>query len=70
MVEAGMPPIEAIKAATVNAADLLGLSDKVGSISKGKFADMVAVDGDPLADIKILQKIAFVMKDGKIYKNQ
>ena len=70
MVEAGMPPIEAIKSATVNAADLLGLSDKVGSIANGKFADIVAVDGDPLADIKILQKIAFVMKDGEIYKNQ
>jgi imidazolonepropionase-like amidohydrolase len=70
MVEAGMPPMEAIKAATVNAADLLGMSDKVGSISKGKFADIVAVDGDPLSDIKTLQKMAFVMKDGKIYTNQ
>ena len=70
MVEAGMPPMEAIKAATVNAADLLGMSDKVGSISKGKFADIVAVDGDPLSDIKTLQKMAFVMKDGKIYANQ
>jgi len=70
MVEAGMPPMEAIKAATVNAADLLGMSNKVGSISKGKFADIVAVDGDPLADITTLQKMAFVMKDGKIYANQ
>ncbi len=70
MVEAGMPALEAIKAATVNAAELLGLSDKVGSINKGKFADIVAVDGNPLTDIKILQQIAFVMKDGKIYKNQ
>ena len=70
MVEAGMPPIEAIKAATVNAADLLGMSNKVGSISKGKFADIVAVDGDPLSDIKTLQKMAFVMKDGKVYSNQ
>lgn len=70
MVEAGMPPMEAIKAATVNAADLLGMSDKVGSISKGKFADIIAVDGDPLSDIKTLQKMAFVMKDGKIYTNQ
>ncbi len=70
MVEAGMPPMEAIKAATTSAADLLGMSDKVGSISKGKFADIVAVDGDPLSDITIMQKMAFVMKDGKIYTNQ
>jgi imidazolonepropionase-like amidohydrolase len=70
MVEAGMPPMDAIKAATTNAADLLGMSDKTGSIAKGKFADIVAVDGDPLADITIMQKMAFVMKDGKIYTNQ
>ena len=70
MVEAGMPPMEAIKAATTSAADLLGMSDKVGSITRGKFADIVAVDGDPLADITIMQKMAFVMKDGKIYTNQ
>jgi len=70
MVEAGMPPMEAIKAATTSAADLLGMSDKIGSISKGKFADIVAVDGDPLTDITILQKMAFVMKEGKIYTNQ
>jgi imidazolonepropionase-like amidohydrolase len=70
MVEAGMPPMEAIKAATTNAADLLGMSDKIGSISKGKFADIVAVDGDPLQDITIMQKMAFVMKEGKIYTNQ
>ena len=70
MVEAGMPPMEAIKAATTSAADLLGMSDKIGSISKGKFADIVAVDGDPLTDITVLQKMAFVMKEGKIYTNQ
>jgi imidazolonepropionase-like amidohydrolase len=70
MVEAGMPPMEAIKAATVNAADLLGMSNKIGSISKGKFADIVAVNGDPLADIKIMTHIAFIMKDGKTYTNQ
>src|SRR5260370_13255944 len=52
MVEAGMPPMEAIKAATTSAADLLGMSDKIGSVTKGKFADIVAVDGDPLTDIK------------------
>jgi len=70
MVEAGMPPMEAIKAATVNAADLLGMSDKIGSVSKGKFADIVAIDGDPLTDIKTMKNMAFVMKEGKIYTNQ
>lgn len=70
MVEAGMPPMEAIKAATVNAADLLGMSDRIGSIGQGKFADIVAVDGDPLADIKTMKNMAFVMKEGKIYTNQ
>lgn len=69
MVEAGMPPMEAIKAATVNAADLLGMSSKIGSITKGKFADIVAVDGDPLTDIKTMRNMAFVMKEGKIYTN-
>jgi len=70
MVEAGMPPMEAIKAATVNAADLLGITDQTGSIVKGKFADIVAVDGDPLVDIRTMKNMAFVMKEGKIYTNQ
>ena len=67
MVEAGMPPMEAIKAATTSAADLLGISDKTGSISKGMFADIIAVDGNPLDDIKVMKNVAFVMKEGKIY---
>jgi imidazolonepropionase-like amidohydrolase len=67
MVEAGMPPIEAIKAATTSAADLLGMSNKIGSITKGKFADIIAVDGDPLLDIKTMKNIAFIMKEGKTY---
>jgi imidazolonepropionase-like amidohydrolase len=67
MVEAGMPPMEAIKAATTSAADLLGISSKTGSINKGKWADIVAVDGDPLADIKVMQHVTFVMKEGKVY---
>jgi imidazolonepropionase-like amidohydrolase len=70
MVEAGMPPMEAIKAATTSAADLLGITAITGSITKGKFADIVAVDGDPLQDIKAMGNMAFVMKEGKIYKNQ
>ncbi|MDB5022675.1 MAG: amidohydrolase family protein, partial [Mucilaginibacter sp.] len=70
MVEAGMSPMEAIKAATTSAADLLGISNKTGSISKGKFADVVAVDGDPLTDIKTMKNMTFVMKEGKIYTDQ
>ena len=70
MVEAGMPPMEAIKAATVNAADLLGINNQTGSIVKGKLADIVAVDGEPLVDIKTMKNMAFVMKEGKIYTNQ
>jgi imidazolonepropionase-like amidohydrolase len=68
MVQAGMPPIKAILAATREAADLLGQSADVGTIQKGRYADLVAVKGDPLADITLLQTITFVMKDGQIYK--
>ena len=70
MVEAGMPPIEAILSATVNASDLLRISDKAGTIEKGKWADIVAVDNNPLDDITELQRIKFVMKDGVIYKEE
>ena len=68
MIEAGMPAMEAIKAATVNAADLLGMRDRLGSIEAGKLADIVAVDGDPLKDATVFGKVVFVMKDGVIYK--
>ncbi len=68
MVEWGMTPTEAIEAATTWAADLLGWSDRVGSVQAGRFADLVAVDGDPLANIAILEHPAFVMKGGVIYK--
>jgi imidazolonepropionase-like amidohydrolase len=68
MVEAGMPPLEAIMAATRNAADLLGKSAILGTIQAGRYADLVAVSGDPLADIKLLSNVSFVMKEGKIYK--
>ena len=68
MVEAGMPPMEAIKAATVNAAELLRVSDELGSIAPGRYADIVAVAGDPLEDITVLENMAFVMKGGEVFR--
>jgi imidazolonepropionase-like amidohydrolase len=68
-VDYGMTPMQAIRTATTTAAELLGWSDRIGSIEPGKFADIVAVAGDPLADIGELEHVAFVMKDGKIYRN-
>jgi len=68
MVKAGMPPMEAIKSATVAAAELLEISDKLGTIEEGMIADIIAVDGNPLKDIKSLMNVIFVMKEGKIYK--
>ena len=70
MIQAGMTPMDAIKAATINAADLLGMKDQLGSIEVGKLADIVAVDGDPLKDPQVFGKIIFVMKDGTVYKQQ
>jgi imidazolonepropionase-like amidohydrolase len=68
MVEAGMPAIEAIKAATVTNAGILGMSDKIGAIAPGMLADIVATDEDPLKNIKTMEKVSFVMKEGVIYK--
>jgi imidazolonepropionase-like amidohydrolase len=68
MVKYGMTPMQAIQAATSSAADLLGHSSEIGSIKPGKFADIIAVSGDPLADVSTLENVKFVMKDGKIYK--
>jgi imidazolonepropionase-like amidohydrolase len=68
-VKLGMTPLQAIQTATVNDADLLGWSDKVGTIEAGKFADVIAVDGDPLADVTTLQHVKFVMKGGAVVKN-
>jgi imidazolonepropionase-like amidohydrolase len=70
MVKYGMTPLQAIQAATVNAADLLGHSDVVGSIKPGKSADVIAIKGDPLADIRLLENVAFVMKEGVVYKHE
>ena len=70
MVKYGMTPMQAIQSATTNAADLLGKSDLLGSLKPGKYADVVAVSGDPLEDIRVLENVKFVMKEGKIYKQE
>jgi imidazolonepropionase-like amidohydrolase len=69
MVQGGMPAMEALRCATVHAAELLGVSDILGSIEKGKRADVVAVSGDPLNDIQVMERVTFVMKDGVVYKS-
>lgn len=66
MVKLGLTPIQSIQAATVNAADLLGWSDRVGSIEAGRFADIIAVAGDPTADVTLLEHVSFVMKGGEV----
>jgi imidazolonepropionase-like amidohydrolase len=68
MVKYGMTPAQAIRAATLNAAELLGMQDDVGSIAPRKYADIVALKGDPLSDVALLQKIDFVMKGGEVFK--
>jgi imidazolonepropionase-like amidohydrolase len=68
LFEAGMPALDVIRAITTNAAEMLGWQDRIGSIEPGKFADIVAVAGDPLADITELQRVTFVMKDGKVIR--
>jgi imidazolonepropionase-like amidohydrolase len=67
--ELGLTPLEAIRAATINAADLMGWQDRVGAIEPGKFADLIAVDGNPLVDISVLQNVKFVMKGGAVIKD-
>jgi imidazolonepropionase-like amidohydrolase len=69
MVEWGMKPMDAIQAATIRAADLIGWSDKVGTLEAGHYADLVATNGDPLSDVKALETLTFVMKGGVVVKN-
>lgn len=69
MVRLGLSPLQSIQAATINAADLLGWSDQVGALEPGKWADIVAVSGDPLADVTTLEHVKFVMKGGDVVKN-
>ncbi len=68
-VSLGMTPLQAIQTATINDADLLGWSDKIGSVEPGKWADIIAIDGDPLQDVTTLQRVKFVMKGGEVVKN-
>ena len=67
--DAGLPPLEVIRAVTVNAAEMVGWADRIGAIEPGKLADLIAVAGDPVADITELQRARFVMKGGQIIRN-
>jgi imidazolonepropionase-like amidohydrolase len=67
--QAGMPSLDVIRAITTNAAEMLGWQDKIGAIEPGKFADLVAVAGDPIADITELERVRFVMKNGEVVRN-
>lgn len=69
-MQLGVTPIEAIRTQTLNAAELLGWSDRVGVVEPGRYADLIAVDGDPLADITELERVKFVMKGGVVVKDQ
>ncbi len=70
MVKLGLTPLQSIQAATINAADLLGWSDKMGAVEPGKWADIIALDGDPLQDVTTLERVKFVMKGGEVVKNE
>ena len=70
MVEAGMPELAAIRSATMTSAELLGMQEELGSISTGKLADIIAVNGNPLEDISLLQQVSFVMKGGNVVRNE
>jgi len=66
----GMSPLAGIQTGTINAADLMGWTDRVGTLEPGKWADLIAIDGDPLKDVKLLQHVNFVMKSGVVYKDE
>ena len=70
MVDLGMKPIDALNAGTSSDADLLGLSSKIGTLETGKLADVVAVPGDPLENIRQTEHVFFVMKEGVVYRNE
>jgi imidazolonepropionase-like amidohydrolase len=66
----GLTPLQAIQAGTVNASDLIGWADRVGTLEPGKFADLIAVEGDPITNIRVLENVQFVMKGGQVVKAQ
>ena len=68
-VEWGMKPLDAIQSATISAAALIGIPDKIGSLEPGHYADLIAVNGDPLSDVKVLENVKFVLKGGAVIKN-
>ena len=70
LVELGLTPMQAIQTATTRAAELLGQTEKLGSVAPGKLADLIAVASDPLKDVTVLEKVSFVMKGGVVYKNE
>lgn len=70
MVEFGMAPMDAIQSATSRAAVMLDMEGKIGVIAPGAFADVIAVNGDPLRDIKLLENVDFVMKDGQVFQGK
>ncbi len=67
LVKGGMSPLDALRAATINGAELTGRANDIGTLEPGKFADLVAVNGDPLTDITVMEKVVFVMKGGESY---
>jgi len=69
MVRLGMSPMDAIKSATSRPAEMLDMEGKIGAIAPGAYADIVAVNGDPLQDVKILENVQFVMKDGRVFRS-
>jgi imidazolonepropionase-like amidohydrolase len=68
MVKYGMTPMQAIQSATISAAELMQFQDSVGSVDAGKYADVIAVEGDALQDLRSFMKVGFIMKDGRVYK--
>ena len=70
LVKWGMTPVQALRTSLITGAEILGWQDRIGSLEKGKFADLIAVSGDPLADITEMQRVKFVMKGGEIVKNE
>lgn len=69
LTKRAIPPLEAIRSATLNAAELMNWQDRVGAVEPGKYADLIAVEGDPLSDITVLEQVKFVMNGGAVVKD-